>query len=429
MKRQAMNQSITRKKRILYFEITPDVGGSITNVLYPVVTKLDPEQYEPLVLFYWPNPYRERFEASGVRTIVFDKPRPRQHPAPVAKLQENKVVRGLQQGKGRGTDLYHALGGYVRLSYCIPQILRLMRLIKANNIDLVHINGTSTGHGREIILAAALAGVPSLCYVQGFNEFQAVDWQIARLVDQFVYCSNAIGEHCTPPNGVPSANACTIYPGVVDVEKWSRPYDASRIRREFGWTDRDFVVGVIGRLVGWKGQDVFLRALAEVKREVPNVKGLLVGKPDTAHGGPDGELSSFYLHLLALTESLGLSDNVHFAGFRSDIPEILAALDVLVHSSTEPEPFATAVIEGMMAGCPVIATKAGGMPEMIEDGVTGRLVPPGDPESMAQAILFYCRNKVQAKRIAMAGQQRATRDLTAERHVNEFCALYQTLLA
>jgi len=77
----------------------------------------------------------------------------------------------------------------------------------------------------------------------------------------------------------------------------------------------------------------------------------------------------------------------------------------------------------------VIATRAGGMPEMVRDGVTGRLVPPGDPEAMAQAILFYYRDQARARQIAMAGRQRARTDLTVERHINEFYALYQTLLA
>lgn len=423
-----MTQSTARKKRILYFELTPSIGGSIINVLYPVVTNLDRDRYEPLVLFYWPNPYRERFESAGVKTIVFEKSRPWQHPAPIVHLQKTKVIRNLKENKGRGNALYHALGSYVRLSYCIPQIVELAKLIKAHDVDLVHINGTTTGPAREVILAAKLLGVPCLCYVQGFNEFQAVDRQIARLVDHYVFCSNAIGEYCRTSGGIKSAAAHTIYPGVVDVEKWSLPYDASRVRRELGWTDQDFVVGNVGRLVGWKGQDVFLKALAEVKREIPDVKGLVVGEPDRVDGVIQGESSPFYQHLLGLTESLNLTDNVRFTGFRSDIPEVLATIDVLVHSSTEPEPFATAVIEGMMAGRPVVAAKAGGMPEMIEDGVTGLLFPPGDSTAMAQAILSYYRNRSRAKQIAVAGQRRATRDLTAVRHVNQFYDLYQEIL-
>jgi glycosyltransferase involved in cell wall biosynthesis len=423
-----MTQSKSRKKRILYFEVTWGVGGSIINVLYPVVTGLDRDRYEPLVLFYWPNPYRERFEASGVKTIVFEKPRSRQHPAPIAKLQKNRLIRNLQQGDGRANALYHALGGYVRLSYCVPQILRLAKLIKAYDIDLIHINGGSTGPAREVILAAKLVGVPCICYVMGFSELQVIDRQIARLVDQYTFCSNAIAQHYFIHGRISPSKGQTIYHGIVG-EKWSQPYDTSQVRRELGWSDEDFVVGNIGRLVSWKGQDVFLKALAEVKREVPDIKGLIVGSPDKLGEG-EGQSSSspsYYEELLGLTESLNLTDNVQFTGFRNDIPQLMASIDVLVHSSSEPEPFATVVIEGMMAGRPVIATNAGGMPEMIEKSVTGLLVPLNDPQAMAQAILFYYRDQARAKQIAKAGQQKAMAELTAQRCMEEFQALYQTL--
>ncbi|MFZ5917469.1 MAG: glycosyltransferase family 4 protein [Chloroflexota bacterium] len=424
-----MIQSSTSKKRILYFELTSGIGGSIINVLYPVVTNLDRDRYEPLVLFYWPNPYRERFQAAGIETLVFEKPCSKQHPGAIAGVTRSRVIKNIKKDGGRAKALYHALGSYIRLSYCLPQILRLARLLKDRKIDLVQINGASVGPGREIILAAKLAGVPTLCYVQGFNEFQAVDRQIARLVSQFVFCSNAIGAHCTTNGLVNPEGTLTIYPGVVEVEKWVRSCDGDQLRQEFGWTAQDFVVGNVGRLVGWKGQDVFIKAIAEVKKEIPNVRGLLVGEPDRGEEGPNGEPSPFYQHLLHLVQSLGLAENIHFAGFRSDIPEVLAAVDVLVHSSTEPEPFATAVIEGMMSGSPVIAARAGGMPEMIQDQVTGLLTRPGDPQAMADAILFYHRDRDRARNIARAGQQRAIADLTAERHIREFYELYEALFA
>jgi glycosyltransferase involved in cell wall biosynthesis len=424
-----MNLSKSRKKRILYVEQWPGIGGSMTNVLYPMVTGLDRDRYEPLVLFYWPNPYRERFEALGVKTIVFEQSRLWQHPALIAQTQKVGLVKSLQGNKGKSSALYHALGSYVRLSYYIPQIVKLAKLMRANDIDLVHLNSDPTRHGREIVLAAKLTGLPCICYAQNFSEFQAVDRHIARFIDRYVFCSNAIGEHCIKLGKAVPARGCTIYPGVPEVAKWSQPYDTAKIRRELGWSDQDFIAGNIGRLVSWKGQDVFLKALAEVKREVPDIKGLLVGDPTEQSEGQNEQPVSFYEQLLALTESLSLTDNVHFTGFRSDIPQILASVDVFVHSSSEPEPFGTAVIEAMMAARPVIATNAGGMPEMIQDGATGLLVPLSDPQAMARAILFYYRDQARAKRIARAGQQKATTELTAQRHIDEFQALYQTLLA
>ncbi len=415
-----MTRKRARKKRILYVQISPGTGGANINVFYPMVTGLDRDRYEPVVLFYWPDPfYGEQFEALGIKTIVFEKPRSRQHPALVAQLQKNRLVKNLQQGKNRNNALYHAIGSYVRLSYQIPQILRLAKHMKVNDVDLVHLTGDPSGHGREVVLAAKLAGLPLVCYAQNFSEFQAVDRQIARFIDRYVFCSNAIGEHCVRLGGAVPTRGCTIYPGVVDGGRWSRPYDTSKVRREIGWADKDFIVGNIGRLVSWKGQDVFLKALAEVKREVASIKGLVVG-------GPTG--SPFYERLLALRESLNLTDNVHFTGYRSDIPQILASVDVFVHSSSDPEPFATAAIEAMMSGRPVIAINAGGMPEMIDDGVTGLLAPLNDPQAMAQAILFYYRDRARARQIAKAGQQKAKAQFTAQRNIDEFQALYQTLL-
>ena len=413
-----MNQNGVQKKRILFIETARGVGGSVTNVLYPMVMDLDRERYEPLLLFYWPNPYRERFESEGIPTMVFEKARSWRHPAPIARLQRNRAVENTQK-KSRRNALYHALGSYVQIGYFAPQIWELTRLIKAHKVDLVHLNKDPAVYGRAIVLAAKLARRPIVCYAQNFSEFQAADRYLARFVNQYVHCSNAIGKHCMAQGGSVPQKACTIYPGVVDVEKWSRPYDTSLVRREFGLSDEDFVVGNIGRLTPWKGQDVFLKALAEVKREAPDVKGLIVGGPTD---------SPFYKELLALTESLNLADNVYYTGFRDDIPQVLASVDVLAHSSCKPEPFATAAIEGMMAGRPVIVTNAGGMPEMVQHGVTGLLADINDPGAMAEAILFYYRDQDRAQRIAKAGQKRATTELSAQRHIDEFEALYQRLL-
>ncbi len=405
------------------------MGGSVINVLYPMVTGLDRSRFMPIVLFYWPHPYQEKLERAGVQTLVFDKPRRVNHPTLITNLQNQQEARvqALRHERSWRRDLYHTVGSYLRLSYLAPQILRLAQIIRECDVDLVHLNRDAGVEGREVVLAAKLAGRPVLCYAQNFSKFYPVDRQIGGLVDLYIGCSTAVGQHCIAHGGARLARNLTIYPGVADPEKWAQKHDIARTRQSFNWTPNDFVVGCIGRLVAWKGQDVFLKALAEVKREIPDIKGLIVGggiaKRDTDTSQP-----SFQEELLALAQALGLAQNVHFTGFRDDIPALMGTVDILVHSSIEPEPFATTVIEGMMAGRPVIATNAGGMPEMINHGVTGLLVPPQDSQAMAQAILDYSHDRERMHRLALAGQQVAHTRLTAQRHIAEFEAVYARLL-
>jgi glycosyltransferase involved in cell wall biosynthesis len=244
-------------------------------------------------------------------------------------------------------------------------------------------------------------------------------------VDYPVFCSNAIGRHCAAGGGIDPRRGRTIYPGVAEPDLWARPYDTAAVRRSFGWSADDFVVGNIGRLTGWKGQDVFLRALAEVRRQAPDVKGLIVGGDDEARPGQP----SFGDHLVSLARELGLGETVRFTGFRTDIPPLTAALDVLVHSSTDPEPFATTVIEALFAARPVVAMQAGGMPEMVTHGVTGLLAPPRDPPAMAQAILAYYHDRERARQMGLAGQQAVRERLTARHHISAFEALYAEVFA
>lgn len=415
-----MEKEVSLKKRILFVQTSSGVGGGLINGLYPIVANLNRAQFEAVVLFYWPNPYREQFDKLGVKTIEFEQPRSWKHPAPVARAQKTAVVKTLQKNNGRLNTVYHALGSYVRLGYYLPQIFRLVKLIKSHKIDLVHLNGLPSGHGREVVLAAKFAGVPIISHGRNFGDFHAVDRQlVSPLVDHYIYCADAVGRYCQEVGGVKLSQGSTIYNGFMDAEKWSRPYDTSAIRQEFGWSDDDFVVGNIGRLVPWKGQDVFLKALAEAQKTIP-LKGLIVGGPTA---------SSFYEKLVALTETLGLTEKVHFTGPRSDIPAIMQSVDVVVHSSSRPEPFGMVAAEGMMAGRPVIATKGGGMPEYVIDGVTGLLVGLDKPQEMAQAIVTFYQDRALAERISRRGREEAEKRFRLDRYLGEVEAVYHTLLS
>lgn len=163
------------------------------------------------------------------------------------------------------------------------------------------------------------------------------------------------------------------------------------------------VVGVFGRLAEWKGQHIAIEAMADL----PGVHLILVG--DALFG------EQAYAHRLRnLAASLGLQDRVHFLGFRTDIPRLMRMVDVVLHTSTSPEPFGRVIVEGMLARQPVIATRAGGVSEILTHGDTGIMVPPGDPIALTKAIRQVLDEPHTAERLAASGRDHAEKEFTVD---------------
>lgn len=158
-------------------------------------------------------------------------------------------------------------------------------------------------------------------------------------------------------------------------------YQAARsqrqpIRQEFGFTPQEFVVGHFSRLAPWKGQHLLIEALTHCPR---SVSAILVGA--ALFGEED-----YVQQLKQQVKDLNLEHRVRFLGFRGDVADLMAACNLVVHTSTAPEPFGRVIIEAMLCGTPVLAAAAGGAMELVEHGVTGWLVKPGDPLKLATII-------------------------------------------
>ncbi|MGD1867194.1 MAG: glycosyltransferase [Phormidesmis sp.] len=167
----------------------------------------------------------------------------------------------------------------------------------------------------------------------------------------------------------------------------------SQIRSNLGFTDQ-FVVGHFSRLSSWKGQHVLLDAL---KLCPPQVCAVLVG--DALFGEKD-----YAMQLQQQVKDLELDNRVKFLGFRSDIPELMSACDLITHTSTVSEPFGRVIVEGMLSDRPVVAAAAGGALEIIEPGQTGWLSSPGDSAKLAEIITLVYRNPELASAIAKQAQ-------------------------
>jgi glycosyltransferase involved in cell wall biosynthesis len=186
------------------------------------------------------------------------------------------------------------------------------------------------------------------------------------------------------------------------------PYSVERRRdpallAELGLSESDRIVGILAVFRPEKDHATFLRAARIVADRLPGTRFVLAGD------GPGRE------ELEALTRELGLRDEVVFAGLRSDVEAVLTLLDVVVLSSFTIECFPYAILEAMAMGVPAVCTAVGGLPEMIDDGVTGRLVPPKDPAALASGIVDVIADRDRARALGAAARRRLEELFTLRR--------------
>lgn len=397
----------SKRYRILYVQ-KPKTGGTATG-LYELVRGLDKTLYEPVVLFYEPSFYSEQFQALGIKVLV---------------LNEASTVNKSAPSKSdmtEGQNRHPWLKASHRALLASRLIIRVARLIKSEAIDLVHHNN-NLPKDRYTVIAAWLAGVPQVCHIRTLAKLSSIERNLARSVNTFIYMSKAI-ERLYQDSGIPASKGKVVYDGfdAGTFEKIDRK-QVAKLRAEFGLSDRDLVVSNVGRLDSWKGHDYFLEAMAEVIRSQPNAKALIVGEPESS---PWNQI--YYQKLQKMVLDLKLSNHVIFTGFRADIPRIMVASDVMVHSSSEPEPFGRVVVEGMLASCPVVATAAGGVLDSVEDRVTGLLVPTKDAKSMADAILQLLQDREKSKAMGQWAQKRAKEYFSVEQHLASVQQIYQDI--
>jgi glycosyltransferase involved in cell wall biosynthesis len=177
------------------------------------------------------------------------------------------------------------------------------------------------------------------------------------------------------------------------------PADAAAARRELGAAEADVLIGVFGRLQRWKGQDVFVKAAGEVARARPNVKFAIVG------GSVFGLEPEFLEGLRKQASVEGLADKLIFTGFRTDVPRLMAACDVVCHTSRVKEPFGLVIVEAMAVGRPVIATAGGGPSEIIASESDGVLVPPDDAAALGRAMLALVDDPQRRRAIGARGRE------------------------
>ena len=238
--------------------------------------------------------------------------------------------------------------------------------------------------------------------ITGSGPFQKVASRLRP--DAYVAVSNAV-RLSLEASGCP-AERVTVVPNAVDLDSFHPGVDGSALRDEVGVGPGGVLVGAVSRILPWKGLDTFVEAAGLLRERLPDTQYVIVGDVVTDRAS-EGEAKRYRDELLGLRDRLGLRERFHFVGWREDVRGALAALDVLVHTAIE-DPFPRVLIEAMASGKPIVATRGGGVPEMIEHEVTGYVIAPRNAAELATR-LEVLSDPATRSRLGQAGRHRAER--------------------
>jgi glycosyltransferase involved in cell wall biosynthesis len=358
----------TAKRVVIIVPMGERLGGA-ENMLWTFLRHVDRGRVEPVVVFLQRGPFESEVRALGFRTLVLEAGRLR------------------QAGTTLGVVL--SLAGFLRGEY--PDLV-------------LNWMAKSQLYGAP---AAALARMSDrvVWWQHLIPDGHWMDQVATRLPARAVGCSSHASAHAQRRQQ-PRRRTFVVHPGIESGTPFSRE-DVRALRRRLGIAEDSAVVGIVGRLQRWKGQDRFLHAVALLHERGHKVHGLVVG-------GDAFDLAPAYQRSLGdLARDLALSENVTFTGHVRHVEPYIHAMDVLVNASIG-EPFGIVLLEAMAAGVPVVAVGSGGPTEIVEDERTGLLVETGDPVDLAGAIERLLQDESLRRRLAGAGRGRFQDSFTAQ---------------
>lgn len=400
-------------KNIVYVENGIGYGGAII-CLRHLVRNLDRSKFNPLVVTG-----RNSTQYQEIANEAHWKHIPDRHIDIVEAhrkldpLTWPDKIPGLRfiinQLLARADDLFNFLPFFINL-------LWTAWLFKA---DLIHANNEPLCN-RAALMVSKILRIPNVCHVRGEqNGSHSMAWSY-RLVDQFIPVSHWLAQSIQSKLNIPETKVSVIYDG-LELEQLDIQADGTRFRKQHNIPKDSFAVGLVGLLIPWKGQEIFLDAAALLRDKIPDLKMVVVG------GTPD-DCQTYETRLRDRVIKEGLSPIVSFTGHSTNMPEVYNGLDIVVSASTSPEPLGTVVIESMTMARPLIGPDHGGAKEMMDHDNTGLLFEHGNPKSLATTILTFYSSKEMRNNLGSAARFKALKTFSITDHVAKIQTVYKHLL-
>ena len=347
------------ERKVLYTSADSDGQGGALRCLFDMGNEIGNWGYRPIFVLSNEAGSSPMNGNGRVRTYALRLPRPK---------------------RGRSAT------SYVRdLVETVRSACRLARIIRREGVSVVHVNEILDVYGG---IAARLAGVPCVWHVRADISSWPIPLRkvlpriVAGLSSEIIAVSASVEEEVFHLQGVDTPKISVIHDPGPDPAAFRPDVSGATVRAELGLGDRAGLVVLVAKLVESKGHEVLIRAVPTVLASFPDAHFVIVG----------GELEGphhrrYAARLRRLPVELGVGSAVTFTGYRDDVPQIMAAADVIAHCSTHPDPFPGVVLQGMALGKAVVASDIGGPREQIVDGLSGVLVRPDDSASLARAIV------------------------------------------
>ena len=397
-------------RKVLFVDHTAEIGGGEIALLN-LVRNLDGDKVVPIVLLLSNGPLVERMRPIAETHVL-------ELDSNVTKIAKDSLGwRSIFKLKAVWITALH--------------VIKISQFARRERVAIIHTNSLKS----DIIggLAAKIAGIPVIWHVRDRIEPDYLPRPVVkvfrflcRVLPNFVIANSTatletlrlMGKR----GGEAIASGIDLSPVGNDVVHDGCEVEDSTLRRRDLFRDEGEIrIGLIGRISPWKGQHIFIEAAALLHPLYPRARFHIIGAPLFAERDYEQQLH-------AMCDRLKLADVVHFAGFVKDVPARIAQLDIVVHASTTGEPFGQVIIEGMAQQKPVVATNGGGVPEIVEDGVTGMLVPMGDAPAIAKAVEYLLENPLSAKAMGIQGRKRVLADFTIQTTARKVEAVYRQVL-
>ena len=389
--------------RILFVEGNPDgtVGGSFI-LMMDLILGLDRRHYEPIAVFRFDNHVAERLRNAGVEVLIL----PPRAPVRFKSRWASFLLAPVKK-------LANLWGGFLLPARTHARFLRERR------IDLVNLNNSIT-RNHPWMVAALMTRTPCITHEMGINRsYSALSRFLGRRLGAVISLSHAIHD-AMKSRGADLPNVTVIHCG-IDVARYREVEGPEELRRKHAIPPGAPVIGVVGNLRVWKGQETIVRATALLRDRYPELRCILAGGQTPADG-------PYVERLKSIAAEHGIDRNVIFAGFQENAIDYMRMMDVVAHTSISPEPFGIVTLEAMSIAKPLISTTIGGPAEVVKDGETGLLVEPGKPELLARAVAQLLDDPARAAAMGRRGRERLDAHFSLAKNLQATLAVYQRVL-